>query len=423
MSAVKLKRPASAGCKCDADNAGSSSCCGGEMIRDNSSKNNSCCSGNTADRVDVGSVSKSCCVGDKVKGETPSDKIQMIYSKGASWVTGTVSTIAGPVQQVSTTLTIADMLGSVKARMGINRNNYKVEPGLYCVGNPDSSSTVLVTANYKMTFDSLRNELSGLNVWVLVLDTKGINVWCAAGKGTFGTNELVNRIAKVNLGSIVSHRNLILPQLGAPGVAAHEVMRQSGFRVTYGPVRASDLKVFIENDMKADADMRTVKFTFIDRLVLTPLELVTALKASLIIFGVMFLLNTFGISHFGLIDLYAFLGTIFVGTFLTPVLLPLIPGRAFSFKGWLMGFLWAIGVNLMNGFPSMPTYGWLIAASYLLLLPAISSYLAMNFTGCSTYTSFTGVKREMQLALPLIIISLGLGMLLLFVEIVLKLFV
>lgn len=446
MSAIKLKRPASAGCGCGGDNAGSSSCCSNEKSGISRSNTSDKCCNDTLDCIaddntvdgcncdnysDCGDISDNravdvtskCCCGETTNSETSYDKIQMTYSNSASWVTGTVSTSAGPVQQVSTNLNSADIFGSIKARFGINRDNYKVEPGIYCVGNPDRNSTVLVTANYKMTFDSLRNELSGLNAWVLVLDTKGINVWCAAGKGTFGTKELVNRIEKVRLDSIVAHRNLILPQLGAPGVAAHEVLKQSGFKVTYGPVRASDLKAFIDNGMKADTDMRTVKFTFIDRLVLTPVELVAAIKTSFIVFGVLFLLNTLGISHFGLVDLYAFLGAIFVGTFLTPVLLPFIHGRAFSFKGWLLGILWALGVNLINGFPGAPTYGWLLSVAYLLILPALSSYLALNFTGCSTYTSFTGVKREMQIALPLIIVSLGLGIIILLVDIALKLLV
>ena len=77
--------------------------------------------------------------------------------------------------------------------------HYTVEPGLYAVGKPDERSPVLVTANYKLSFDKLRNELTGRNVWILVLDTKGINVWCSAGKGTFGTMELVGRIESTGL--------------------------------------------------------------------------------------------------------------------------------------------------------------------------------------------------------------------------------
>jgi hypothetical protein len=345
----------------------------------------------------------------------------MKYSDGAGWVNGSISTALGEVQQVSVKLGFQDILGSVKARLGINRDNYKIEPGLYCVGNPDSSSPVLVTANYKMTFDSLRMELSGLNAWLLVLDTRGINVWCAAGKGTFGTRELVNRISKVCLGSVISHRTLILPQLAASGVSAHEVAKRSGFRVIYGPVRASDIKAFLQNGMLADADMRTVKFTMVDRLVLTPLEFVNTIKPLLIVFGVLFILNMTGLGNFGIWDLYAISGAVFAGAVLTPVLLPYIPGRAFSFKGWLMGLLWTAGIILLGGFPGSLVFSWLAAVAYILVLPAVSSYLAMNFTGCSTYTSFSGVKREMKTAIPLMLISLALGILVMLADIISKL--
>ncbi|HEX9062187.1 MAG TPA: mercury methylation corrinoid protein HgcA, partial [Clostridia bacterium] len=191
--------------------------------------------------------------------------------KNYHWVIDEINTSAGNVPKVSTQLTFRDTLGSWKARWGINRMNYKISPGLYAVGSPEKDSHVLVTANYKLTFDSLRKELDGLNVWILVLDTKGINVWCAAGKGTFGTKELLNRIFKTNLSQVVSSRNLILPQLGAPGVSAHEVAKQSGFKVIYGPVRSKDIKAFINSGMNATKEMRTVKFGMYDRLILTPI--------------------------------------------------------------------------------------------------------------------------------------------------------
>jgi hypothetical protein len=339
-----------------------------------------------------------------------------------NWVTGRVTTSIGEILQVSTTLDFCDTLGTLKARFGINRMKYTIDPGLYCVGNPDNTSPVLVTANYKMSFDSLRKELADINAWILVLDTKGINVWCAAGKGTFGTKELVNRINKVKLSSVVSHRNIILPQLGAPGIIAHEVQRLSGFKITFGPVRASDVKAFISSGMKADTEMRIVKFTFLDRLVLTPMELVTALKYSIVVFGVLFILNSIGFGQYGFIELYAFLGAIFVGSTLTPLLLPWIPGRAFAFKGFILGLLWIIAVNFLNGWPDIPSYGLLKTIAYILILPNISAFLAMNFTGCSTYTSLSGVKREMKIAVPVMIISAGVGIILLIIDSFIKIF-
>ncbi len=315
---------------------------------------------------------------------------------------------------VSTNLRFKDRLGAWKVRWGIGRMNYKIRPGLYAVGKPGRASPVLVSANYKLTFDLLRKELSGLDCWILILDTKGINVWCAAGKGTFGTAELVGRISKTGLSGIVSHRKLVLPQLGATGVSAYEVTRQTGFSIVYGPVRAKDLKAFLASGFKATEEMRTVQFTIWDRLVLTPVELVAAAKSSLFVFGVLFLINLFAARPFGLSDFIAYTGAVLTGTVITPLLLPLIPGKAFSWKGWLLGLLWTLGFIWHRG--------WLVsgflplAIGYLLVLPSLSAYLAMNFTGSSTYTSFSGVIKEMKIAVPLVALLSAAGIVLLLIS-------
>lgn len=334
-------------------------------------------------------------------------------SETQHWITGHIETPSGKIPQISTKLEWADTLGAWKARWSAFRMDYMVAPGLYCVGTPDANASVLVTANYKMTFDRVREQLGGLNVWLLVLDTKGVNVWCAAGKGTFGTEELISRIAQTGLASIVTHRTVIVPQLGATGVSAHTVKKGSGFRVAYGPVRAADIREYIANGMKATEEMRQVKFTAKDRLVLAPIELVAAIKPTLIIFGVFFILNVVGFGHFSLVDLYAYLGTILIACVLTPLLLPWIPGRAFAFKGFLLGLIWAVGVSFINGFPGMPGFGWLKAAAYVLILPSISAFIAMNFTGSTTYTSPSGVNKEMKAAIPAMAIAGGLGILVL----------
>ena len=303
------------------------------------------------------------------------------------------------IPTASTQLTFKDIFGGWKVRWGIGRMNYRVAPGLYAVGKPDKNSPILVSANYKLTFDSLRKELSGLNCWLLILDTKGVNVWCAAGKGTFGTEELINRLAQTGLAEKVATKTLIVPQLGAPGINANEVKRQTGFTVAYGPVRAGDIKAFLAAGNQATEQMRTVKFTLYDRLVLTPLEIVLAAKVTLFVFGILFLLNLFITRPFGITDFTALTGAVLVGALITPVLLPFIPGRAFAFKGGLLGLIWAVSIVC-----------WLGAApGYLLVLPAIAAFLAMNFTGASTYTSPSGVLKEMKVALPIILIALVLG--------------
>lgn len=304
-------------------------------------------------------------------------------------------------------ISFKDILGEWKVRWGINRMNYMVEPGIYSFGDPDKNSPVLVTANYKLTFDKLRKNISGLHCWVLILDTKGVNVWCAAGKGTFSTEELINRIQITGLNEVVEHRKLILPQLSASGVNANEVKKISGFSVIYGPVRAKDIQAYINDGYNATEKMRTVKFTFFDRLVLTPIEIVSAIKTSVYVFAILFILNLYIKKPFGLFEFYAYIGALLTGAFLTPLLLPIIPGKAFSWKGFILGTIWTIFYLFINNFFSINNV--LDIIGYFLLLPSISAFLAMNFTGSSTYTSFSGVTKEMKIAIPLMLISFIVG--------------
>lgn len=360
---------------------------------------------------DCGSESNACCCSSNA---CCSEEFITEYDKADHWITGEITTARGDVPTVLAELVFKDTLGAWKVRWGIGRMNYKINPGLYAVGNPDQASPVLVSANYKLTFDMLRKELSGLDLWLLILDTKGVNVWCAAGKGTFSTDELVSRISKTFLSQLVSHRTLILPQLGAPGVSAHEVTKQTGFSVVYGPVRAHDLKAFLASSLKATEAMRTVKFTTWDRLALTPMELVGAAQITLMVLGVLFLLNLFAVRPFGLEDFIAYAGAVLVGTVITPVLLPIIPGRAFAWKGWLAGLCWTAGILWLNGWFA-PGYR-LLSIGYMLALPAYSGFLAMKFTGSTPYTSFSGVIKEMKIAVPLIIIPIVAGAVLILIR-------
>ena len=314
---------------------------------------------------------------------------------------------ASAIQTVSTTLSIKDVFGTCKARMGFSRMDYKVDPGVYAVGKPDNGSHVLVSANYKLSFDTLRKNLDGLDCWILVLDTKGINVWCAAGKGTFGTEELVNRIEAVRLSRLVAHRKLLLPQLGAVGVRACEVTRRTGFSVVYGPVRANDIKAFILAGYNATKEMRMVRFNLRDRLVLTPVELVSAVRKSLPILGGLFITNQFAARPFDKCDIAAYAGAVVAGTVITPALLPYIPGKAFAWKGWLVGMGWTAKLLLLT--KRFKKGSRLISAGELLLFPVVSSYLAMNFTGASSYTSPSGVNKEMKKALPWIVGAAAVG--------------
>jgi hypothetical protein len=315
----------------------------------------------------------------------------------------TVRDIIIPV--VSTNLNFKDFLGAVMVRWGINRNNYMVTPGLYAVGKPDQESDVFVAANYKLSFDTLRKNLSGVNGWILVLDTKGVNVWCAAGKGTFGTKELISRITLISLDKVVNHKRLILPQLSATGVAAYKVKEETGFNIQYGPVRASDIKKFISNGYRADKGMRKVTFGFKDRIKLIPNDFMYSKFYLLGAMAVLFLISGLSVNGLsfrnfsvagGPVILKVFLAY-FAGIVLTPMFLPYIPGRHFSLKGFFAGtMIFLILLSLESAGSN-----FIKKISWFFIITAISSFTAMNFTGSSTYTSLSGVKKEMKISVPI----------------------
>jgi hypothetical protein len=307
------------------------------------------------------------------------------------------------VPKLKKRLGFTDLLGSVRARVGLSRDQYKVVPGLYCLGEPGPESPVLVTANYKLTFDTLRSRAGRLTAWLLVLDTRGVNVWCAAGKKTFSTDEIIRQVHRAGIENIVKHRQLIVPQLGAPGVSAHKVKKGCGFKVVWGPVRVEDLGCFLENDLQAESSMRQVTFSLWERLVLVPVEISLIIKPSFVIIAAMFFLSAISPDfspasawqrglHFSL----AFISGILAGAVTVPLFLPLLPGVSFFLKGlWpglvFGGFALAVAEN----------YTILEAVAMILICFSVSSYAAMNFTGATPYASPSGVEKEMRKGIPL----------------------
>ncbi|MFA4860271.1 mercury methylation corrinoid protein HgcA [Methanoregula sp.] len=316
--------------------------------------------------------------------------------------TGTV-TSPQEIRSVTSTITAANRLDHVLARWGVRRGNHRVEPGLYRLGNPTPESPVFASANYTLSFDALRSALNGNDGYILVLDTKGINVWCAAGKGTFGTDELVQRIELTGLVGIVGHRKIILPQLGAPGVSWPEVMKRTGFRVEYGPVRARDLPEYLKSHT-ATREMRQVTFPLWDRMVLIPVELVhVALPTIVAALALWFLA--------GPAAGFAAVAAVLAGTVLFPILLPLIPTQDFSTKGLILGIVVALPFAFQwISAPGLPLWSQAAGAlTPLLIMPAVTAYLALNFTGSTTFTSRTGVKKEIFRYIPVMTLMAASG--------------
>ena len=329
------------------------------------------------------------------------------------YITGQIETSVGQIEQVSTVWTNKDLFSTMKVRWSIGRMDYVVTPGLYAVGKPNENSDVYVSCNFKLSFDHLRRALHNMNAWILVLDTKGINVWCAAGKGTFGTQELAFRIKEHQLEKVVTHKKIIVPQLGATGVSAYKTKEETGFKVIYGPVKAKDIPAFVANGYKATPEMRKINFNLWERAKLVPVELFYAKYYLILIPAIFFILSGLNAHGFS-VDLswsnggkailnlcVAYLS----GCILTPVFLPFIPFKSFSLKGVVMGWLMAIPLLYLNflGTNIFEIISW------FLIIGGISSFMAMNFTGASTFTSLSGVQKEMKISLPLQICGTALG--------------
>ena len=312
-----------------------------------------------------------------------------------------------PVFTTTSRLTRADHWDHFLARWGIRRGEHRVRPGLYSVGSPSGSSPVLVTSNYTLSFDAVRSALKGIDAYILVLNTLGINVWCAAGKGTFGTEELTERIETSGLANYVDHRTVTVPQLGASGISAHKVKQQSGFKVDYGPVRAEDIPSYLEGNMTPA--MRLVRFNIADRMILVPVELKGVALPALAVALVAYFTG-------GIFMSLAVVCGVLTGTALFPLLLPYLPTKDFSTKGFFLGDLFAVGAIFIGGVwgdASAPL--WIKITStlgHLLIWPALVGFLGLNFTGSTPWASRTGVRREIYRYVRIMAVAFIVGVIL-----------
>ncbi len=309
--------------------------------------------------------------------------------------------MASELLPITSELTRADKNDHFLARIGYKRGSHRVKPGIYSLGSTNNESPVFVSANYTLSFDALRKSLKGFDCYILVIDTKGINVWCAAGKGTFGTDEVVSKIESTRLKDIVSHRRIILPQLSAPGVAAHEVKKRTGFTVEYGPVRAEDLPEYFRLG-KATKEMRRVRFKLKDRAILVPVEMKNNLFWSVPLTLLLLLLGAFWPA---LIVVSVFV----VGVVLFPMLLPVLPSKDFTLKGMILGAIAGLvlgGLQLSLSNHPIDGIGAAYMAATILVMSASVGFISLNFTGVSTYASRTGARREIFRYIPIIAVAL-----------------
>jgi len=143
---------------------------------------------------------------------------------------------------------------------------FPCKTGVIKIGNPDKNSLVFLTCNYHLTVERVKRALKGVDAYLLVANSRGINVWCAATGGLFTNHDVISILKTSGIEELVDHRNLILPQLAATGIEATVIRKKTGWKVIWGSVYAKDIPFFIENGLRKTLEMREVEFPWTQRL-------------------------------------------------------------------------------------------------------------------------------------------------------------
>jgi len=237
---------------------------------------------------------------------------------------------------------------------------HRAETGLRAVGRPDEDSPVLVSCNYTLSVARLLRTLEGLDVWVLVAQSSGINVWCAACGGTFTDHQVISAIKTSGLAQKVRHRRIVLPGLSAPGMDVESIRQKTGFRARFGPAEARDIPAYLEAGMKKRPGMERKDFGIGHRMdMLVGMNVVWWAPVA-VLFAI------FWREHL------LHLSLLFWGTALgVYVLFPWIPGR----RGWTKSFVVTLALvagyvgagRTLHGDPFF-FWPWIIGAALLVAM-------------------------------------------------------
>jgi len=247
----------------------------------------------------------------------------------------------------------------------------QVKPGVYAVGEPGRESPLLVTGNFELTVRRLVRAIEGeLNIWILVVDSGGINVWCAAGGGFLTADKIIGALHISGLSEYLQHHALILPQLCANGVEGWRIREQTGWGVHWGPARADDIPDYLARGRKKTDDMRWVQFPLRDRLEMTAVTL--GFYALMILIPIAIFWRTmFWPTFFAMAALSAFYA----------VVLPWLPGRDGLAKSLPLAMIALAGMLVYSTLWDPAAIDILFARS--IGLTALSVFIAAELQGMS----------------------------------------
>lgn len=143
---------------------------------------------------------------------------------------------------------------------------FPCKTGLVKIGNPGRNAPVFLTGNFRLTVERVHRALEGIDAYLLVANSRGINVWCAATGGHLTNHDVVSVLKTSRIENLVDHRQVILPQLAATGIEGKIVHKKTGWKVVWGPVYATSIPRFLSGGLEKTVEMRTVSFPWPQRL-------------------------------------------------------------------------------------------------------------------------------------------------------------
>jgi ubiquinone/menaquinone biosynthesis C-methylase UbiE len=276
-------------------------------------------------------------------------------------------------------------------------------PGLYRTGNPGPDSPLLATCNYTLTVNMVRKYLKGIDAWLLVNDTRGVNVWCSAGEGNFSAREVAVTLAASQAERLVNRREVILPKLSLNGVRLREVKERSGFAARIGPVYAQDIPAYLADGNKVSPEMDRIRFNLWRRLWFgVPFALFMALIA-----GVVVLLSAGHVRH----DLPLWFG---VTSLLIAITYTWLPTRWHLVKGLILGGAMALAAGFYQSGSGADLLSILRSS---LLLVSLGLFVTADFSGGTPVSNRTLVEREFK---PIYLTLAGLMLLYIFLPKILE---
>ena len=298
----------------------------------------------------------------------------------------------------------------------------KSAQGLFSFNGADQDAPVLVTTDYYMTVFRVTEEIEKQNLrcHLLVVDGHGINVWCGSRGSHVNTDSVLSAISSTKLESIVSHRNLILPQLVASSVSK-AVLSDNGWHAVFGPVEIADVAEFIENENKKSQEQSIVKFGFHKRMEYNLAHLIFETTMFLMMTPIFWILGFLGgvflsWSSYWITNLFLFIfGVWILGTFMAMVD-PKMPTSSGYVRGAITGvialfvwkIIWLIVAFLSDTYLAVLTeWAWLDTSGLAII--GLSLFVGFNWGGSTPQLGEDQMIRDIIAGIGSLIVILVLG--------------